>query len=456
LNNAAIQDLQIENDYIFARMNVSVAENLLQVKYHYYVHKTKKQFGRIIRSEDIYSVPSFVAEHLDFIGGVNHFPKPMTTKIASNEKYSLKSNLTQLAGWTPRYLRNLFRTSDASPKSNKNRQAAASFLGQYFDEVDLQEFFVLLYQEGIGSMPSKVVGDQGLFPGIEANLDVQYIMATSDLVDTWVYSVDGLHQEQEPFLKWAVLVSKESDSEVPKTISISYGDDENSITNSYAVRVCNEFVKMGLRGISVMFASGDSGTDCESDGTQFLPGWPATCPYVTAVGGVQGDESGGSSLEGDYISGGGFSNIFTMPSYQKSAVQKYLQIAKKSYLPPQSFWNSTGRCFPDVAAPSEGFWVTMYGIPTPVAGTSCASPSFTTVISLLNDLQLQKNKKTLGFLNPWLYSLPKGVLQSVYKGCNAGCTQNNGLGFCAVEGSEYSPVSGLGVPDYSKMIKYLP
>ena len=37
-----------------------------------------------------------------------------------------------------------------------------------------------------------------------------------------------------------------------------------------------------------------------------------------------------------------------------------------------------------------------------VAGTSCASPTFSGIISLLNDLRLSKGQSTLGFLNPFL------------------------------------------------------
>jgi tripeptidyl-peptidase I len=39
-----------------------------------------------------------------------------------------------------------------------------------------------------------------------------------------------------------------------------------------------------------------------------------------------------------------------------------------------------------------------------VAGTSCSSPIFASVIGLLNDRLLTAGKAPLGFLNPWLYS----------------------------------------------------
>lgn len=50
----------------------------------------------------------------------------------------------------------------------------------------------------------------------------------------------------------------------------------------------------------------------------------------------------------DYIASGGFSNYFGMPDYQMDVVQKYL--ANKTALPPQSFFNSSGRAIPDIAS----------------------------------------------------------------------------------------------------------
>ena len=40
-----------------------------------------------------------------------------------------------------------------------------------------------------------------------------------------------------------------------------------------------------------------------------------------------------------------------------------------------------------------------------VSGTSCASPTFAGVVSLLNDLRISAGKSTLGFLNPLVYQV---------------------------------------------------
>lgn len=77
-------------------------------------------------------------------------------------------------------------------------------------------------------------------------------------------------------------------SDLPQTITSSYGDDEQTVPKDYADKVCNLFMKLGARGVSFMASSGDGGvsggqpTNCKAnDGsgkTKFLP----TCKYILA------------------------------------------------------------------------------------------------------------------------------------------------------------------------------
>jgi tripeptidyl-peptidase-1 len=56
-----------------------------------------------------------------------------------------------------------------------------------------------------------------------------------------------------------------------------------------------------------------------------------------------------SACEQIIFSGGGFSNYFAMPTYQKPAVGAYLAKFKPSYA--TNIWNATGsRGFPDISA----------------------------------------------------------------------------------------------------------
>ena len=83
-------------------------------------------------------------------------------------------------------------------------------------------------------------------------------------------------------------------------ISISYGEQEQDLPEYYQRRQCNEFLKLGLQGVSIFVASGDTGVGglrgdgapngClrpptpGANGTVFSPTQPNSCPYLTNVG----------------------------------------------------------------------------------------------------------------------------------------------------------------------------
>ncbi|KAI0085907.1 peptidase S8/S53 domain-containing protein, partial [Irpex rosettiformis] len=76
-------------------------------------------------------------------------------------------------------------------------------------------------------------------------------------------------------------------------------------------------------------------------------------------------------------------------------------------------------------------------------GTSCSSPIFASVISLINDQLIAAGKSPLGFLNPFLYANPS-AFNDVTSGSNPGCNTN---GFKATSG--WDPVTGLGTPNFA-------
>lgn len=65
----------------------------------------------------------------------------------------------------------------------------------------------------------------------------------------------GRHESQEPFLQWLLLLSNES--ALPPVHTVSYGDDEDSLSSIYIQRVNTEFMKAAARGLTLLFASGD-------------------------------------------------------------------------------------------------------------------------------------------------------------------------------------------------------
>jgi len=222
-------------------------------------------------------------------------------------------------------------------------------------------------------------------------------------------------------------------------VSTSYGANENQISRKLAINYCNAVAQLGARGVSFLFASGDGGVSGgqSQDCTTFVPVFPAECPYITSVGATQGIQETAADF-----SSGGFSNYFTAPSYQSSVVESYIDGLGNTYA---GLYNTSGRGFPDVATQGVGFAVVISGQVQGVDGTSCASPTFASIIALLNDQLVAAGKSKLGFLNPWLYQNPS-AFNDITSGSNPGCDTN---GFSAEAG--WDPVTGLGTPDFDKL-----
>lgn len=232
---------------------------------------------------------------------------------------------------------------------------------------------------------------------------------------------------------------------------------------------------MGLRGITILESSGDTGVGaaCRSnDGhgrPEFTPQFPASCPYVTAVGGTQAyaPEVAWSA------SSGGFSNYFAQAWYQGAVVTDYLA----SHLSPETKANFSayaggfeGRAFPDVSAHSLSPYYLFYaaGSPSYTGGTSAAAPVVAGLVALINDARLKAGKPVMGFINPWLYSLGSGNgtgITDVTGGAAIGCTGVNlqtgqtvpgagvipGARWDATPG--WDPATGVGMPDLLALVE---
>merc|ERR1719386_209957 len=70
----------------------------------------------------------------------------------------------------------------------------------------------------------------------------------------------------------------------------------------------------------------------------FHPDFPADSPYITSVGGTDFKGSGIGEETAWSGSGGGFSNYFGIPDFQKDAVSAY-KASPDAMLPPQNLWN---------------------------------------------------------------------------------------------------------------------
>lgn len=89
----------------------------------------------------------------------------------------------------------------------------------------------------------------------------------------------------EPYLDWLNFILNQTSN--PQTFSTSYGDDEQTVPEDFAITVCNMFAQLGVQGSSVVFSSGDfgvgGGSCLTNDGTEqvkFQPIFPASCTFI--------------------------------------------------------------------------------------------------------------------------------------------------------------------------------
>jgi tripeptidyl-peptidase-1 len=434
--------LTMSKDFIEIK-NISAKKinQILNTQLHYFTHADHKNV-RVIRAEQ-YTIPSPIDRHIDFIGGLIDFPL---------KKSQFKSFADQGITITPSTIWNRYSYGGMyGGKSSSNAQAVTEFgggsFGQYYSPSDLT-FFQQKFNVMVNNV-SKLYGkNDPTQPAGEATLDIQYIMSSAQNVSTWFWEEFGTE------IEWLTHISDTPDAPWVHSVSYSFGNEVDTPL-SYWDRLNAEFMKAGVRGLSLLFGSGDDGTGstgwvfCDS----FNPGFPATSPYTTAVGAtyLEADMKTENSAS---FSGGGFSTFLPRPSYQQKAVNRYLT-SFKSQLPSSSYYNSTNRAFPDVAVLGTNYQIVVTGGVFGASGTSASTPTFAGIISLINDVLLSKpNGKPLGFLNPLLYKLAElhpDAFFDITKGSNPASPCS--AGFPATPG--WDAISGLGAPIVPKFLQYV-
>ncbi|KDR74449.1 hypothetical protein GALMADRAFT_227502 [Galerina marginata CBS 339.88] len=509
--------LSANKGWIHFNATAAEAEELLQTEYHVFTHSSgEEQIGC-----HSYSVPAHVKEHIDLIKPTVHFnhrPRAKLRKrdgqnlgapsIFNGPKKAAKSvkitpaleNCDQFI--TPDCLRALYSIKYKPIATKKNTYGIVEFTPQSFLEGDLDLFFGNFSPSQVGTRPIPVLIDGAVvqttdqsfdFNG-ESDLDLEYAMSltnpqpitllqTGDLqegagFDNWIDAVDGSFctfeggddPEQDgiyPDTLPGGFKGPESCGIVspPHTVSVSYLQDESTVTPAFANRQCSEYAKLGMMGTTVFHSSGDDGVAGNGgiclnakgqpvrNGTVFNPGFPASCPFVTAVGATQvnpgstvNDPEG--ACEQVIFSGGGFSNIFPLPSFQANAVKSFL----KNHPPPftNGQFNNSGnaRAFPDISANGANYVIGIDGEFALVFGTSASSPVVGSIFTLVNDARLAIGKRPVGFLNPLIYNpLFQSAFNDITSGGNQGCGTP---GFTATKG--WDPVTGVGTPNLEKLL----
>lgn len=101
----------------------------------------------------------------------------------------------------------------------------------------------------------------------------------------------------------------------------------------------------------------------------------------------------------------------------------------------------------------------------PSGGTSASSPVWGALTGLLNDARFRAGLPAMGFLNPWLYAKGEEFLVDITQGAARGCDGTNHQNGKQVAGATvipgafwnatigWDPATGLGIPDFQKMVQ---
>ncbi|KAJ7728162.1 family S53 protease [Mycena maculata] len=453
-NGLAAKSISPAGDMLQISLSVGQADELLATRFSLFKHAAS---GTTSIRTLAYSVPVSVQNHIQFVHPTIAFVPPLTggpgfTAVSPKGEAAtvpltsdtVPSSCASLV--TPACLQALYgfptaRAIDSTSNIlavsgyNDNTHFPQSFLSMFLPDFEGSTFTL---QTLDGGENDQTLSDAGS----EADFDVEYAIGMAAGVPVTFISVGfDFNDDAGGFLDTVNFILAEPAATRPTVLTTSYGFNEEDLPTSVLVEMCNAYMQLGAIGISVFFSSGDGGVSGIQSNTctSFIPTAPSSCPFVTSVGGT----TGVSPEIAATLSGGGFSNVFTTPSYQASDVAAYLGSIGNEY---SGLYNASGRGFPDVSAQAidvEFIWKLF-----DFTGTSCSTPIFASMVSLINDRLIAAGKPVLGFLNPFLYSAAgRAALTDITIGTNPGCGT---VGFFASAG--WDPVTGLGTPNFDLLL----
>lgn len=288
-----------------------------------------------------------------------------------------------------------------------------------------------------------------------------------------------------------VAMSTILDHGLANIVSNSYGNVGEDLPQSSLVGEANLHIQAAGEGIGLYFSSGDS-SDESLNLPQPEPDFPASSPWVTAVGGTSmgigadgkktfetgwgdildrivstnGVESYSAPLPGNLFgggAGGGVSTFFNEPSYQKGVVPAALSNGRRvspdlaALADPYTGFSIGIRPIVDDSTLASGQYVTeTYG------GTSLASPITAALMALVQ----QTTASRIGFANPTLYAVDRAApsafndvtapaspialaYTSAYSGHDYLVTLNQDLSLKNAPG--YDDITGLGSVSFAAL-----
>jgi kumamolisin len=270
-------------------------------------------------------------------------------------------------------------------------------LNTYFRSLKLPSPWVTTVSvDGGKNKPGQPSGADG-----EVMLDIEIAGAVAPKATIAVYFAPN---SEKGFLD-AITMAIHDTVNKPSVISISWGAPEADWTAQAMQSFDQAFQTAAALGVTICCAAGDAGSgDQDPDnGTadgQAHADFPGSSPHVLCCGGTRLDAKNGT-VASEVVwnddpqrsaGGGGVSDVFDLPAYQKDA-----------RVPPSANKGGrVGRGLPDVAgnaSPATGYRVRVDGKNFVVGGTSAVAPLWAGLVALMN----QKLQKPVGWLNPLLY-----------------------------------------------------
>ena len=258
-------DEAAKRGFLRAEVSVASAEELLGGEYYEFARVDGQTATRCVGC----SLPENLRSAAAFVEPTSRFPNLRRKSapgapLATDGKY----------GVTPGILRDEYGLGGAYPSlTNRSEHyvVVTAFDGEFASPADAKKFYKDYAPDlaSSGYAPTIEGPNRGNRPGAEANLDVQYASAVSGGVPLEVWSFAGMSPDRpainEPFLEFVLYMN--GVDHAPSVVSTSYGEDEGSTSDAYAVRVQYEFGLAALRGMSLIFAAGDSGVASTSGQT---------------------------------------------------------------------------------------------------------------------------------------------------------------------------------------------
>ncbi|KAF7358166.1 Family S53 protease-like protein [Mycena venus] len=440
-------------DWVSITLAVSKANTLFAAEFEHFMHPSLKR--PITRTLSV-SLPSELVGHVDVLHPTTSFVSPDVRLVPAiphldrrSEPAASCNSSDPFSVVTPTCLQDLYGIPTTPATETSNTLLVTGYVEQWAQKADLAQFLTLsrpdippsttftLLTTHNGTNPQGV--DDPL-KTIEANLDIQYTAGIATNVPLIFLSVGGL---DFPTALLDTTMFLDGIANPPSVMTTSYEDPESSFGASMATKICNGYMALGARGISGgVHGNRDTLDVCDSP---FDPAFPSTCPFVTSVGSTQGF----APEKAANFTGGGFSNVFPTPYYQTASVAGFLETIPGDFA---GTFNKSGRGYPDVSTQGLNFELVNLGeVSNLGGGTSASSPTFASIIALINDRLVAAQKPVLGFLNPFLYSKASSAFTDVTIGHNSGfvCPASS-EGFDAAVG--WDPLTGFGTPRFPDLL----